>query len=101
METTLKIKENWNEVKTELKKKFPNLTDNDLTLNNGNEDELITRLGRKIGKSREEILSTITSLQLKRKDMGFGQKGNGQKGNGQKENGQKEKDREKTTTNES
>ncbi len=54
-------KGNWNEVKGGLKKKFGQLTDDDLLYQEGKEDELLGRLQQKLGKTRsevEDILST-------------------------------------------
>lgn len=63
METTLKIKGNWNELKTELKKKYPKLTDDDLRFTSGKEDELLSRLEKKLGKTKDEISEAIDELQ--------------------------------------
>lgn len=63
MKTTLKIKGNWNELKTELKKKYPKLTDDDLRFTSGKEDELLSRLEKKLGKTKDEISDTIDELQ--------------------------------------
>lgn len=65
METKLKIKGNWNELKGKLKQKFANLTDDDLLFAEGKEDELLGRLEKKIGKSKEEISNTIEEMQSK------------------------------------
>ena len=48
-------KTDWNEVKTRLKQKFDNLTDDDFLYQQGREDEILGRLQKKLGKSREEI----------------------------------------------
>jgi uncharacterized protein YjbJ (UPF0337 family) len=50
----LQIKGSWNEIKGKLKQQFGNLTDNDLTFAEGKEDELLGRLQKKLGKSKEE-----------------------------------------------
>lgn len=65
METALKITRNWNELKTELKQKYPNLTEADLTYSAGKEEELIASLSKKIGKTPEEISGMIEDLQSK------------------------------------
>jgi uncharacterized protein YjbJ (UPF0337 family) len=48
-------KGNWNQVKGKLKQKFADLTDDDLLYQEGKEDELLGRLQKKLGKTREEI----------------------------------------------
>lgn len=63
METKLRIKGNWNELKGKLKQKYAKLTDDDLLFIEGKEDELLGRLEKRIGKSKEEIRDTIEKLQ--------------------------------------
>lgn len=58
----LKIKGNWNEVKGKLKQKYSQLTDDDLAMAEGKEDELLGRLQKKLGKAKEEIMSEIEKL---------------------------------------
>ena len=60
--TELKIKGNWNEVKGKMKQKWANLTDNDLMYEQGKEDELLGRIQKKTGKTKEEIKAWIDSL---------------------------------------
>jgi uncharacterized protein YjbJ (UPF0337 family) len=62
MKNTTELKGNWNETKGKLKQKFAMLTDNDLLLAEGKEDELIGRLQKKLGKSKEEIHKIISEL---------------------------------------
>jgi len=56
------IKGNWNETKGKLKQKFAILTDNDLLLVEGKQDELLGRLQTKLGKTKEEIQKLISEL---------------------------------------
>jgi len=63
METKLKIRGNWNELKGKLKQKYANLTDDDLLFTEGKEDELLGRLEKRLGKKAEEIKETIEKLQ--------------------------------------
>lgn len=63
METKLKIKGNWDMLKGKLKQKYAQLTDNDLILVEGKEDEMLGRLERKLGKTREEVSDLIEKLQ--------------------------------------
>jgi uncharacterized protein YjbJ (UPF0337 family) len=58
----LEIKGKWNQIKGNLKKRYANLTDDDLTYVEGEEDVLLGRLQEKTGKSREEIKKEIDSL---------------------------------------
>jgi uncharacterized protein YjbJ (UPF0337 family) len=63
METKFKIKGNWTELKAKLKDMYPKLSDEDLNFKAGKEDELFTRLEKKLGVSRDEIEDTIDDLQ--------------------------------------
>jgi uncharacterized protein YjbJ (UPF0337 family) len=58
----LEFKGNWNELKGKLKQKYANLTDDDLAFAKGKDDELLGKLQKKIGKSRQEIINEIKSL---------------------------------------
>lgn len=58
----LTVKGNWNEVKGRLKSAYGQLTDDDLMLESGKEDELYGRLQKKLGKSRDEIRKMIEDL---------------------------------------
>lgn len=58
----LQFKGSWNEVKGRLKQKYGELTDNDLVFSDGKEDELIGRLQKKIGRTKEEIRSEIAEI---------------------------------------
>jgi uncharacterized protein YjbJ (UPF0337 family) len=56
------MKGSWNEVKGKLKQTYGNLTDDDLVFAEGKDDELIGRLQKKLGKSKEEIRREIEKL---------------------------------------
>jgi uncharacterized protein YjbJ (UPF0337 family) len=58
----LQIKGSWNEMKGKLKQQFGNLTDDDLTFADGKEDELLGRLQKKLGKSKEDLRKMIEGL---------------------------------------
>lgn len=60
--TKLEIKGSWNEVKGKLKQKYGNLTDDDLTFAEGKDEELLGRLQKKLGRSKEEIRREIGTL---------------------------------------
>ncbi len=53
---------NWNEKKGILKQKFAQLTDDDLLLIDGKQNELIGRLQIKLGKTNKEILKIISKI---------------------------------------
>jgi len=55
----LNMKGNWNEVAGKLKQKFANLTDDDLLFAEGQEEELLGRLHKKLGKTQMEIRQMI------------------------------------------
>lgn len=55
----LEIKGNWNEIKGRLKKKYADLTDDDLTYIDGREDEIIGKIQQKTGRSRDEIIQEL------------------------------------------
>lgn len=60
--TTDKLKGNWNIIKGKLKQNYADLTDDDLTYTEGQEDELLGRIQRKTGKSKDEIKDFIDSI---------------------------------------
>lgn len=62
MSNLTEIKGNWNETKGKLKQKFAVLTDDDVLLVEGKQDELFGRLQKKLGKTKAEIQSLIASL---------------------------------------
>jgi uncharacterized protein YjbJ (UPF0337 family) len=62
MTTKLQIKGSWNEMKGMLKQKYGQLTDDDLSFAEGKEDELLGRLQKKLGKSREDLRAEIGKL---------------------------------------
>jgi uncharacterized protein YjbJ (UPF0337 family) len=58
----LEIKGNWNLLKGKLKQKYGDLTDDDLTYADGKEDEMLGKLQKKTGKTREELVKEINNL---------------------------------------
>jgi uncharacterized protein YjbJ (UPF0337 family) len=62
MKNLTELKGNWNEVKGKLKQKFSMLTDNDLLLVEGKQDEMLGRLQVRLGKTKEEIHKLISEL---------------------------------------
>jgi uncharacterized protein YjbJ (UPF0337 family) len=62
MKTIMEFKGSWNETKGKLKQKFALLTDDDLLLVAGKQDELLGRLQVKLGKTKEEVQKLISDL---------------------------------------
>jgi uncharacterized protein YjbJ (UPF0337 family) len=52
---TLHIKGDWNIAKGKLKQKYAQLTDNDLRYEEGREDELIGRIQKRTGDTKEAV----------------------------------------------
>lgn len=65
MQKTIKITGNWSQLKTKLKQKYPNLSDSDLVYSEGKEDELLTNISKRTGKTQDEISRVIEELQSK------------------------------------
>jgi len=57
-----KLKGNWNVIKGSLKQKYAELTDDDLVYEEGKEDELLGRLQKKVGDTKENLKSFINSV---------------------------------------
>ncbi|MEP0712694.1 CsbD family protein [Algoriphagus sp.] len=57
-----KIKGNWNEIKGKLKQQYGDLTDDDLMYVEGKEDELLGKIQKKTGKTKEDVKSFIDNL---------------------------------------
>lgn len=53
--TTTEIKGDWNVAKGKLKQKWASLTDDDLTFEEGKEDELIGRIQKRTGQTKEAV----------------------------------------------
>ena len=58
----LQLKGSWNEIKGKLKQSYGNLTDDDLVFAEGKDDELMGRLQKKLGKTKDEIRLMIEKL---------------------------------------
>jgi uncharacterized protein YjbJ (UPF0337 family) len=56
------MKGSWQENAGKLKEKFGILTDDDLLFTEGKEEELLGRLQKKLGKSKEEVRTLISKL---------------------------------------
>lgn len=53
--TTLEIKGDWNIAKGKLKQKWAKLTDSDLTYTEGQQEELLGRIQKRTGETREAV----------------------------------------------
>ena len=58
----LELKGKWNEIKGKIKQSYAGLSDDDLTYQEGKEDELYGRLQQKTGKSKDEVIKWLRSL---------------------------------------
>jgi uncharacterized protein YjbJ (UPF0337 family) len=65
MKNLTELKGNWNETKGKLKQQFAILTDDDLLLAEGKQDEMLGKIQLKIGKTKQELQDIINSLQSK------------------------------------
>lgn len=58
----LRFKGTWHEVAGKLKKQYGDLTDDDLKYSEGQDEELLGRLEKRIGKSRDDVRALIAKL---------------------------------------
>lgn len=63
MKTKLKITADWSELKDKLRKNNPELTNDDLEFTPGKEDELVERIEKKLGLTKEKVVEMIENLQ--------------------------------------
>jgi uncharacterized protein YjbJ (UPF0337 family) len=61
--TNLEIKGDWNITKGKLKQKWGSLTDSDLDYREGMQDELLGRIQKRTGQSREAVEKAIRELE--------------------------------------
>ncbi len=62
MTNLTQLKGNWNATKGKLKQQYAMLTDDDLLLVEGKQDEMLGRLQAKLGKTKEELHELISGL---------------------------------------
>jgi len=60
---TLEIKGDWNITKGKLKQKWAKLTDDDLNYTEGRQDEMLGRIQKRTGQTREAVEQAINELQ--------------------------------------
>ena len=58
----LRFKGSWNETKGKVKQQYGNLTDDDLVFAEGKNDELLGRLQKKLGKTKDEVRQMVEKL---------------------------------------
>ena len=58
----LQMKGTWNEVKGKLKQKYGQLTDDDLAFAEGKEDELLGRLQKRLGRTKDQLRAEIEDM---------------------------------------
>ena len=58
----LQLKGSWNEIKGKLKQKYGQLTDQDLMFAEGKEDELLGRLQKRLGKTKDDLRAEIADM---------------------------------------
>ena len=58
----LQFKGKWTEVKGRLKQKYGMLSDDDLAYEEGREEELVGRIQKRLGKTRDEVVREIKSI---------------------------------------
>jgi len=60
--SNLNLKGSWNELKGKLKQQYATLTDDDLTYNEGRDDEFLGNLQRKLGQTKEQLENTLSEM---------------------------------------
>jgi len=58
----MEFKGKWNEWKGKLKQQYADLTEDDLTYEEGKEDEMWGRIQQKIGKTKDDVVNWLKSL---------------------------------------
>jgi uncharacterized protein YjbJ (UPF0337 family) len=53
----------WNELKGKVKQQYADMTDDDLLYAEGKEDELLGRLQKKTGKTKEEVEEWLENME--------------------------------------
>ena len=63
---SFKVVGNWDEQSKKLKEEFSELTDADLTFENGKEFELLTRIEARLNKKRDAVIKILKKGQLEK-----------------------------------
>ena len=59
---TDKVKGNWNVIKGKMKEEYAELTEDDLLYEEGKEDQMLGRIQKKTGKTKQEVKDWIDSI---------------------------------------
>ena len=57
-----KLEGNWNVLKGKVKQQYADLTDDDLVMEKGKEDELLGRIQKASGQTKEQLIAWIDKL---------------------------------------
>lgn len=63
--TPFKVTGDWKNQTRILQEKYPALTDADMKLESGKEDEMLERMGSRLNKDRAEIINMVNKTQPK------------------------------------
>lgn len=55
-------KGNWNIIKGKLKEKYGEFTENELAISEGEQDQVIGMLQKKLGKTKNEVINELSNL---------------------------------------
>ena len=58
----LEIKGKWNEWKGKIKSEYADLTDDDISYEDGKDEEWLGKMQQKLGKGRDELVTWLRSL---------------------------------------
>lgn len=61
-----KVTGDWKAQSKQLKEKFPQLTDADLTFENGKEHDMLKKVETRLNKKREEVINIIKKVQAEK-----------------------------------
>ena len=61
-ETEYRARGNWNELKGKIKQQYGDMTDDDLTYDEGKQDEWLGKLQQKTSKAKHDLKNWIDSL---------------------------------------
>ena len=63
MKNSTELALHWDEIKEKLRQQFSTLTDEDLLMENGNQDELFNKIEAKLGIPKQEIYDMILQIE--------------------------------------
>ena len=63
MKNSAELPSDWNEIKEKLRRQFSTLTEEDLWMEDGNQDELLGKLEAKLGMPKKEIYDMISQIE--------------------------------------